>query len=434
MNCARLRILRAGLAALALFALAAPAAATGTITTLGSGSVFIPFGAGSTNSAGQLVGSPTLPVGLNGGAVSNFVMDVGSQGIVVTPDVFNPVGLTPIGTSSQTYVSDGRIYSGNVYQLPVQIGGSGAYATTNIPVLVADTLTCTSNATNCVASAPGTTPTGWSFVGISFGQEAEQQTFGTPAVNPLRNVTGVNGQAANVSAGYIITAGGISVGLTALNTSPFTSSSLATLTWSATLGDWIRAPMTVSANGLSNGGTFLPDSGIRFAYLQTDTALYASLTCTNNNGDSGTCATLGTSPPSSFNNSNPACPAGVVCLAGMTVNVAVGNAGAPAITLSITADGTGAVGSGPPGSPAFVNVIAADQAGIAYWNTGFSFYNNYHYLFDATDGIVGYIPATQEALNLIVLPSTSVPEPMSVGLFAMGLMGLLAVSRRRAER
>jgi len=389
----------AALGALPLLTLSPPGFAAGTITTLGVDSVFLPFAGGVTN--GLLTGSPALSVTMGGVSAQNFIMDTGSTGMVVYGNQYTPPqGTAPVLTNVvEAYASNGYAFTGNVYNTTVQIGSGSNSAIANVPVLYANS--CMSGSSAC-----STDPNfSWRFMGVGFGESAggttNWQTLTTNLRNPLFNITGIDGQAASPTKGWIMGSTGITVGLTAANTAAFGSSSLDTLTGTFSAG-YARGRSSVSVNGGSfTAGTVLVDSGIQYAYLQP----------------AGSVPTVNGDPSNPYcDNSSFTCTA-----AGEVITVALGDPSAPALTYSVTI-GTGGVPSAAPNAlatPAFIRQIQSDP--ITYWNTSYHFYNAYNYLYDAADGVVGYVAT-----------STPVPEPMSGALFGAGILGLLATLRRRA--
>ena len=374
-------------AALALSLLAAaPASASGVITSIGTDSITIPFAGGVVN--GRLVGSPAITVGLNGGPLQKFIMDTGSAGMVVTPDVYTPpLGSVPAYTNVvQAYASNGIMYTGDVYYTPIQIGSGAQSILTNTPLLVASSV-------QCIPGVACGTPslTNWRFMGVGFGESSTGTTtwpLNTTQRNPLFNVTQINGQSANPSKGWIMGSTGITVGLTAANIVQFALGSLDTLTPSSDGFNRGRASVAING-GPAAIGSVLVDSGLHYAYLQPSLADVP--------------ATVSGDP------TNPFCRiSGLSCTApGNTVTISLGDPASPAVTYSVVVGTDGSLSSNPDpaAAPEFIRQIPATTL-FPYWNTSFNFFNAYDYLFDAADGVVGYAAVNQ------------VPGPLPLGAAA----------------
>lgn len=388
----------ASIGALALLGQSFPAMASGTISTVGSSSVIIPFAAGV--SQGKLIGSPALAVSIGGGPVQTFIMDTGSAGMVVTPDIYTPpAGMAPLYTNVvQAYASNGVMYTGDVYSVEIQIGSGTNRVLSTTPILVAQSA-------QCIPGRSCGTPTlsGWTFMGVGFGESTTGTTnwpLTTTQRNPLFNVTEINGQPASPSKGWIMQSTGISVGLTAQNIQPFGTTDLDTLTPSS--DGFNRGRASVSVNGgPAKVGSVLVDSGIQYAFLQP--ALSAVPATVNG-------AT-----------SNPTCNIdAITCTApGNGIGIFLGDPTEPAMsyTVNIAADGSPSAIPNPAATPEFINQLTATTE-YPYWNTGYHFFNAYSYLFSADDGVVGYAPLNQT------------PSPLPLA----GAVGALTWSRRLRRR
>jgi hypothetical protein len=167
------------------------------------------------------VGSPdfanlrrTLKVeaSVNGGAVSPFTVDTGSEGVVVpaseVPNI--PVG-APAG--SLTYRSSGLQLTGVWVTVPVRFpravnaAGASVPAAATVPVLAVTRSKCLGDGVNshgCTGAIPH-------MLGVGFGRGPNR----VPTYNPFLNLTEM--AAGTMRRGYIIGRGGLSLGLTGAN-------------------------------------------------------------------------------------------------------------------------------------------------------------------------------------------------------------------------
>jgi hypothetical protein len=330
-------------------------------------SVTIPFVKAST---GPLTSLPQIRVGLDNSSPIVFTMDTGSTGLVVGTGTkaFTPSGPS-LGPGEITYSSSGIILTGNFYQATVKIGSDENYATAFVPVLLVDQLDCTPHARHCT---PKSDPDTAQF-GVGFGRENGGNSDRTPSYNAFLNIIDINGTPVTSSSpttegtltsGYIITPQNVTLGLTKHNTRHFR---FLDLTWSQTYGDWEPAPGTLTINGSQGSGTVLNDSGVSNMYAQPVTG-----------SDIPSTAPYGV------------CLDGPCLKPGTQVKIAIGNPGASTVAryrFTIGSDG-GPAADSSAAAPEYVTLVA--EAPTAFINTTYHFFNEFAYVYDYTNGKVGY--------------------------------------------
>jgi hypothetical protein len=314
----------------------------------------------------QLDASPQLKIGFNGSSTTRIVtMDTGSTGILVSPDVFTPpAGAISLGPGTQTYTSSGIVSNGTWYQTNVDLyGGTNVVATASVPVLVVTSQTCLPTARSCT---PNPSPSGVSLFGIGFGQEASGQPQGYPNRNAFLNIVSTGAGGPLPSPGYVLTATGVQLGLTAGNTQGFAMVQLAPDASNSIGGlEWMRAPASVVVNGVAGSGTILTDTGVSGMFLTPAT---------------GTSVETITIPGAECNSS--------CAVAGTTVAVFMPGQTSPVASYQFAVGPGGGPQTGNPLAPDFVTI---DRAGNpTFVNTTFHFLNGFNYFYDAVNGFVGY--------------------------------------------
>jgi hypothetical protein len=204
-------------------------------------------------------------IGLSfGGPTLMAIMDSGSTGIVVAASSIPNVDQLPsLGDGKLTYTSSGRVMIGEWVTTPVTIvGAEGARIETEpMPVLAVTEVECLEKARDCT---PSDDPRHIAMVGIGFAREADAQAQSTPEKNPFLRVAAGGGE---LRRGYILTAEGVHVGLTAANTRG--EFRLVKLDKQADLPDWSAVPACISLNGQTPPacGTMLVDTGVSSMFM-----------------------------------------------------------------------------------------------------------------------------------------------------------------------
>lgn len=275
------------------------------------------------------------------------VLDSGSTGIVVAASfIANFDRLPSLGEGKLTYSSSGRVMLGQWVVTPVAlVGGDGAAVQTEpMPVLAVTHVECLQHARDCT---PSDAPRGIAMVGIGYGREGDLQSQSTPQKNPLLRVTGGHGERRR---GYVLTAHGVHVGLTAANTrGPF---SFTKLSRQPDRPDWSATPACISLDGRTPPacGTMLVDTGVSVMFMtvpaeQAGSAISSLETGTN-------------------------------------VSIGVGTAEKSTELYRFTVDGGSAL------APDLIHLrVAPDRVFV---NTGFHLLNGFDVLFDADDGYAGF--------------------------------------------
>lgn len=227
-----------------------------------------------------------------GGAGGKFTvtMDTGSTGVVISAadlpgysaaDAANyPQGWEYLSSSKRLWIG---------HWLPrdlVFVDSVGKpLVTASVPVLAVETeINCPGwdeKANKPACDKPKDTvqnPTGIAYMGVGFGREHDGQPQGTPDKNPLLNITAIDGQPVakgSIRSGYIVSQGGVHVGLTSANTTNFAFTKLQGRSLNAAgqpasddPRDWPQTTMAVSVNGApAQNGPVLIDTGIPQMYL-----------------------------------------------------------------------------------------------------------------------------------------------------------------------
>ena len=348
----------------------------------GSASFFVPLADGPMNAS--LYGYGTVSLTMSYGAVltnkSNFAMDTGSTGILVSADRFMPGPTdTLLGPGSITYTSSGNINQGLVYLTDVVINGqNGQTATARVPVLLVQSVACEPAKQASGQCTPNSNPHNLAFMGVGFDRGAANAAAGAavqlaPSGNPFLNLTAINGGAVpgDMRAGFIISNAttdmrtpGVTLGLTSGATANFAFVQLSPNGAPATCaqplatcglaGNFNPTTMTVTANGASTTGTVVQDTGINYMFLTP--------------------------------------PAGSGLVAGIQSYAPNGTA----IQISLPGQpGTAASYQfvvGQPGTPPNLLMPVDVQlvSGTPYVNTGRQFFFGFDYLYDPYGGFVGY--------------------------------------------
>jgi hypothetical protein len=206
-------------------------------------------------------------------------------------------------------------------------------------------------------------------MGIGFGREGTVQPLKTPAYNAFLNLTRVRIKGRlmplpkNWIKGYVVSAKGVDLGLSAANTAKagFVKLQLWPEFSTPKLSEWMPTTMTVDVNGTSGYGQSIMDTGITFSIL------------TPPNG-----ANLGTLVP---------CPGTTtpLCLpSGDTISVYFPNATNPVAFYTFTTGQT----SNPMMPDAVTTAIAHPTV---FFNTSRHFLGGMNFVYDNKHGYCGYI-------------------------------------------
>jgi hypothetical protein len=189
----------------------------------------VPFTLDSSLAAGLHVSAA-----LGGGVPHAFLLDTGSVGILVPRTALGPdyQQFDPSQDITFQYISSGKKYFGQWVEVPVVLGvpadwdGTGDYPIAHVEVFAVDR------------------PAGWDGgmfgVGFAIGESAD----GGPARNPLLHMSY---RGARLGEGYIVSAGGVDVGLTLLNRQGF---SLIGLDRNESSEDWMQPFGSYSLSGV----------------------------------------------------------------------------------------------------------------------------------------------------------------------------------------
>ncbi len=255
-------------------------------------SVFVSYANADGNT--DLSNSPTIYISFNGSSQRvPFIMDTGSVGIVASSDIFTPAaGASNLGVGQQIYSSSGIIENGTWWSATQEIYDADGHllAMSNVPVLQVTSVTCTNDARDCT---PNNNPTGISVMGVGFARESDQQVRGTPNYNAFLNLTSVRLKhklkklPKTWCNGYVVTPTGVYLGLDSDNTA--NAGFVKLLPWTeystSELSEWMAAPMTINANGVSGNGNILMDTGVGDAFLTPPqgASLGTLVTCPSSN-------------------------------------------------------------------------------------------------------------------------------------------------------
>jgi hypothetical protein len=118
-------------------------------------------------------------------------------------------------------------------------------------------------------------------LGVGFARRHDHEAQSGPSKNPFLNVASVNGaKAERLRRGYLVTRGGVFVGLTAANT----KGDFAFVKLDRAGDDWTPTPVCISVNGATPAacGTLLMDTGVSAMYLTVpESQAPAAITTTN---------------------------------------------------------------------------------------------------------------------------------------------------------
>ena len=292
-------------------------------------------------------------VSLGGGPERHIQMDTGSRGVVVPAAALGPQAVGPGPAGQIEYSSSGKIFSGHFYLAALTLSVNGASATTvPIEVLGVDKSSCDPNYTNC---KPGRV-SGLSMMGVGFARRGLRgliPRLPPELTNPflaLRNI--IQG---SMHPGYVVSAGGVTLGITAANAAGY--GTIALTPGGTGTGDWNTEPGCFAFPTISGYpaqcGTVLVDTGLRSAIL----GLRRS------------------ERPGSIASGIPD---------GEQIRISLPSVSSPTFSYSFT------TGDGGPMTPSSIR-WANDKA--PFVNTGRRPLSRYDYLFDDGAGRVGFKPA-----------------------------------------
>ena len=332
----------------------------------------VPFG-----NTTPLVSQTTPTVALEVGAtpLAFYGMDTGSTGIAISKELYVPgPNDKVIGTGSTEYSSSGYRYTGNIIQTTVNImgapGAPGALATSVVDILVVTKVDCYKfQATYCPGGAnsnpPNFDPHTIHYAGIGFaaGNGFMADPTAAAATNPFTHITSIRGQAVTASnyvQGYVITPSGVNLGLTSSNTSNFAYVKLGAQPGQSDASLWARAAALVTASTPALPG---PISASGLGHVLTDSGVGEMII----SPAAGSGLVSGVTPPS-----------------GAVITVNLGGQSGSQNYYSFTVGGN----TGTPQIAPTTIEVAADSG--VFVNTGRLFLNGFNYLYDPTNGFVGY--------------------------------------------
>ncbi len=222
----------------------------------------------------------------SGSDFKTFTIDTGSLGTIVTKSnlVMDSNVHGPGAPGQQFYDSSGYVFTGNYYLAPISLKlKDGSYVQTNpILVLAVDGVHCHAGYDKCHIMGPPSLH----YLGVGFdrGNANTGSLFTSPAENAFLQLTDAN-NGADISGGYILSTDGVTLGISADNSTGF---NMVTLDPNSTdIGDWNAVPGCYGFPSLSGApqfcGNLLLDVGISEMFMDAPSSQWPAGSFDSNN-------------------------------------------------------------------------------------------------------------------------------------------------------